>query len=93
MITQVEPDIRECEIKWDLGSITINKASAGDGSPAELFKILKDDVVECCAQYASKFGKFSVATGLEIVSLYSNPKERQCHRMLKLPHNCTHLTR
>ena len=59
MVTYLEPDILEYEVKWDLGSITINKASAGDGSPAELFKILKDDAVKCCIQYASEFGKLS----------------------------------
>ena len=48
---------------------------------------------KCCTQYASKFGNSAVATGLEKVSFHSNPKERQYQRMLKLPHNCTHLTR
>ena len=43
---QLEPDILECEVTWTLGSITMNKASGGDGIPAELFKTLKDDVVE-----------------------------------------------
>ena len=43
MITHLEPDILECEVKWALESITMNKASGGDGIPAELFKILKDD--------------------------------------------------
>ena len=46
MITQVEPDTRECEVKWDLGSITINKASEGDGIPAALFQVIKDDAVK-----------------------------------------------
>jgi len=46
VITRLEPDILECEIKWALGSITMNKASAGDGHTAELFQILKDDVVK-----------------------------------------------
>ena len=45
MITHLEPDILECEIKWALGSTTRNKANAGDGIPAELFQILKDDAV------------------------------------------------
>ena len=44
--THVEPDILECEVKWALGSITTNKASGGDGIPAELFQILKDDAVK-----------------------------------------------
>jgi len=43
--THLEPDILECEVKWALGSITMNKASRGDGIPAALFKILKDNVV------------------------------------------------
>ena len=46
VITHLEPDILECEVKWDLGSITVNKASGGDGIPAELFQILKDDAVK-----------------------------------------------
>ena len=46
MVTRLEPDIMECEGKWALGSITTNKASGGDGIPAELFKILKDDAVK-----------------------------------------------
>ena len=46
MITHLEPDVLECEVKWALGSITTNKASGGDGIPAELFKILKDNVVK-----------------------------------------------
>ena len=46
VITHVEPDILECEVKWALESITTNKASAGDGIPVELFQILKDDAVE-----------------------------------------------
>ena len=54
MITHLESDILECEGKWDLGSITTHKASAGDGIPAELFDLLKD-----CIQYASKYEKLS----------------------------------
>ena len=46
VITHLEPAILECEIKWDLGSITMNKASGGDGIPAELFQILKNDAVK-----------------------------------------------
>ena len=46
MITDLEPDILECEVKWALGSITTNKASGGDGIPVELFQILKDDAVK-----------------------------------------------
>ena len=46
MITHLEPDILECKVKWALGSITMNKASGGDGIPVELFQILKDDAVK-----------------------------------------------
>ena len=57
VVTHLEPDILECEVKWALGSITTNKAIGGDGIPVKLFQILKDDAVKCCTQYASKFGK------------------------------------
>ena len=46
VVTHLEPDILECEVKWALGSITMSKASGGDGIPAELLQILKDDVVK-----------------------------------------------
>ena len=46
MITYLEPDILECEVEWELGSITVNKASGDDGIPAKLFQILKDDAVK-----------------------------------------------
>ena len=59
MITHLEPDILECEVKWGLESITMNKSSGGDGIPVELFQILEDDTVKVCTQYASKFGKLS----------------------------------
>ena len=59
VIPHLEPVILECEVKWALGSITMNKASGGDGIPVELFQILKDDAVKCCTQYASKFGQLS----------------------------------
>ena len=58
MITHLEPDILECEVKWALESITTNKASGGDGIPVELFQILEDDAAKVL-QYASKSGKLS----------------------------------
>ena len=93
VITHLEPDILECKVKWALGSTTLNKASGGDGIPVELFQILQDDAMKCCTQYASKFGKLGSGhrTGKDPFSFQY--KERQCQRMLKLPHNCTHLTR
>ena len=59
MITYLEPDILEYEVKWAFESITTNKASGGDSIPVELFQILKDDAVKCYTQYASKIGKLS----------------------------------
>ena len=75
-------------------SITTNKASGGDWIQVELFQILKDDAVKVLHSICQQIWKThsAVATGLEKVSFHSNPKERQCQRMLKLPHNCTHLT-
>ena len=94
VITNLEPDILECEVKWALESIITDKASGGDGIPVELFQILKDDAVKVIHSICQQISKNSaVATGLEKVSFRSNPKERQCQRMLKLLHNCTHLTR
>ena len=92
MITHLESDILECDVKWALGSITTNKASGGDGIPIELFQILKDDAVKVLYSICQHIWETAVATGLEKVSFHSNPKERQCQRVLKLPHNCTYLT-
>ena len=93
VVTHLEPDILECEVKWALGSITANKASGSDGIPAELFQILKDDAVKVLYSICQQnLENSAVATGLEKVSFHSNPKERQCQRMLKLLQNCTHLT-
>ena len=85
VITHLEPDILECKAMWALGSITMNKASGGDGIPVELFQILKDDAVKVLHsiyQYTS-IGKLSNGhrTGNCQFSL-------QCQRMF----NCTHLT-
>ena len=59
MITHLEPDILECEVKWALASITTSKASGGDGIPVEFFQILKDDAVKVLHSYVSKFEKLS----------------------------------
>ena len=93
VITHLEPDILECEVKWALESITMNKASGGDRIPVELFQILKDDAMKVLYSICQQnLENSAVATGLEKVSFHSNPKERQCQRTLKLPHNCTHIT-
>ena len=71
----------------------MEKASGVDGIPVELFQILKDDAVESVTlNMPANLKNSAVATGLEKVSFHSNPKERQCQRMLKPLHNCTHLT-
>ena len=57
VVTHLEPDILECEVKWALGSITTNKAFGGDGIPAELFKILKDDAVKVLHSICQKIWK------------------------------------
>ena len=57
VITHLKSDILDCKVKWALGSITMNKASGGDETPAELFKILKDDAVKVLHSNACKFGK------------------------------------
>ena len=91
VITHLEPDILECEIRWALESITANKASGGDGIPVELFQILKDDAMKVlhsiCQQSwkTQQWPQDSKRSGS-----FQSPK-RQCQRMLKLPHNCTHL--
>ena len=89
VITHLEPDFLKCEVKWALGSITMNKARGGDRIPAELFQILKD---AAALNMSANLENSAVATGLEKVSFYFNPKERQCQRMLQLPHSCIHLT-
>ena len=57
VVTHLEPDILECEVKWALGSITTNKASGGDGFPAGLFQILKDDAVKVLQSVYQKIWK------------------------------------
>ena len=93
VITDLEPDILECEVKWALGSITTNKASGGVGIPVELFQILKDDAVKVLHSTCQKIGKLSSGhrTGKGQFSFQSQRKA--IPSMLKLPHNCTHLTR
>ena len=73
VITHLEPDILECEVKWALGSITMNKASGGDGIPAELVQILNDDAVKMLLRMAKNLQNSAVATGWEKVSFHFNP--------------------
>ena len=92
VITYLEPDILECEVEWALGGITTNKASGRDGIPAELFQILKDDAVKVLHSTCQQIWKTQQWPQDKKVIFHSNPKERQCQRMFKLLHNCTHLT-
>ena len=59
VIIRIEPDIQECEVMWSLESITMNKASGGDGIPVKLFQILKDDAEKVLHSIYHKFGKLS----------------------------------
>ena len=93
MITHLEPDILECEVKWALGSITTNKVSGGDGIRVELFQILKDDAVKVLHSICQQIWKTQQWHQDWKRSVFIPiPKKRQHQRMLKLPHNCTHLT-
>ena len=94
VITLLEPDILESEVRWALGSITTNKASGGDGIPAELLQILKDDAVIVLHSICQQIWRtWQWSQDWKKICFHSNPKERQGQRMFKLLHNCTHLTR
>ena len=71
--THLQLDILECEVNWALESISTNKASGGDRIPVKLFQILKDDAA---LNMPENLENSAVATGLEKVSFYSNPKEK-----------------
>ena len=92
VIIHLEPDILECEVKWALVSITTNKGSGGDEIPVELFQNLKDYAVKVLHSICQQLwntqqwprdwkGQFSFQS-----------QKRQCQRMFKLQHNCTHFT-
>ena len=94
VITDLEPDILECEVKWVLESITTNRASRGDGIPVELFQILKDDAVKVLQSICQQIWKTQQwPQDWKRLVFHSNPKERKCQRMLKLALSCTHLIR
>ena len=96
VITYLEPDILECEVKCALESITTNKASGGDGIPVELFQILKEDAVKELHSICQQIRKTQQwpqnwKRSVFISIPHPTPKS-QWQRMLKLLHNCTHLT-
>ena len=91
VVTHLEPDILECEVKWALGSIAMNKASGGDGIPVELFQILKDDVVKVLHSICQQIWKIQLGTNWKKSVLIPIPEKANATDF-KLPHNCTHLT-
>ena len=79
VITHLEPDILEWEVKWTLESITMNKASGSDGIAAKLLQIPKDDAVQSAElNIPANLENSATATGLQKVSFHSNSKEGQC---------------
>ena len=92
VITHLEPDILECKVKWVLGSITTSKASGGDGIPAELFQILKDDAVKALYSICQQIWKTQQWPQEWKRSVFIQSKRKTMPKMLKLPHNCTHFT-
>ena len=93
VITHLEPDILESEVKWALGNITTSKASGGDGISVELFQILKDDAVKVLHSICQQILKTQQwPQDWKSSVFHSHSKERQCHVMFKLSHNYTHLT-
>ena len=84
VISNLEPDILECEVKWVLGSITMNKANGGDGIPVELFQILKDDSVKGLHSICQQIWKAQQWPQDWKRCFHSNRKEMQCQRIFKL---------
>ena len=93
IIMPLELDNLQSEVKWALESITMNKASGDGGIPVEVFQILKGHVVKVLQSIWQKIWKTQQwLQDCQKSVLNSNPKERQCQRMFKLLHNCTHFT-
>ena len=79
MVTHLEPDILDCEVKWALGSLTMNIVSGSDGIAAKLLQIPKDDAVQSAElNIPANLENSAMATGLQKVSFHSNSKEGQC---------------
>ena len=92
VITHLEPDIQEGEVKWALESITMNKASGGDGISVELIQMLKHDAVKLLHTICQQIWKTQQWPQDWRRCFHSGPKKRQCQRMPKVLHNRTHLT-
>ena len=92
VITHLEPDILECEVKWALGSITMNKASGGNEIPIELFQILKNYAEKVLHSICQQIWK-TQQWPQDWKSKFSFQFQRKAMpKMLKLPHNCTYFT-
>ena len=92
-ITHLEPNILETKVKWALGSITMNKASGGDGIPVELFQILKDDAMKVLHSLCQQIWKTQQWPQDWKRSVFIPiPKKGNTKESSKLLHNCTHLT-
>ena len=92
VITHLEPDILECEVKWVLANISMNKASGGDGIPVELFQIVKDDAVKVLPSICQQIWKtqqWPQAWKRSVFILI--PRKSKAKKMFKLTYNCTHL--
>ena len=92
VIINLVPDILEFEVKWALGSITMHKASGGNGIPVELFQILKYDTVKVLNSICQQICKTQQWSQTGKGQFSSSPKERECQRMFKLPYNCAYFT-
>ena len=93
VITHLESDILEWKVKWALRRIATNKAGGGDGISVEIFRILKDDAVKVLHSICQQIWQWSQDWKRSVfIPIPKNLKERECQRMFKLMHDCTHLT-
>ena len=92
VITHLEPETPESEVKWALGSITTNKVSGGDRIPVELFQILKDDAVKVLHSISQQIWKTQQWPQDWKRSVFIPIPKKGNHKVFKLLHNCTHLT-
>ena len=91
VITHLEPDILECEVKWGLGSISVNKTSGGDGILVEVFQILKDDAVKVLHSIWQQIWQTQQwPQNWKWTVFILVPKKGNAKECFKLPHNCTH---
>ena len=92
VLTHLEPDILECEVKWALGSITENKDSRGGGIPVELFQVPKDDAMKVLQSICQQIWKTQQCPQDWKSQFLFQSQRKAKPRIYKLPHNCTHFT-